>query len=160
MTIQMHTAMNQVQPLNGDLHTGHMTSSCMTSSQVTKTFTSITLHRIEIEPWARCHCVCLVKTHRMICNMIYLGHLSGQVIWPDPRSIFQIDLSWSKCTYFDASWQEEYDGVLRFSLSYLVQKLFPWSLVFQESNIFSLTCHGKVKMWPKVAKSGMVRFWT
>ena len=65
MTIQMHTAMNQIQPLSGDLCTGHMTSSCMTSSQVTKTFTSITPHRIEIEPWARCHCVFLVKTHRM-----------------------------------------------------------------------------------------------
>ena len=28
--------MNQVQPLNGEFHTGHMTLSCMTSSQVTK----------------------------------------------------------------------------------------------------------------------------
>ena len=34
MTIQMHTTLNQVQPLNGDLHTGHVTSSCMTSSDV------------------------------------------------------------------------------------------------------------------------------
>ena len=160
MTIQMHTAMNQVQPLNGDLHTGHMTSSCMTSSQVTKTFTWITFHRIEIEPWARCHCVCLVKTHRMICNMTYLGHLSGQVIWPDLRSNFQIDLSGSKCTCFDASWREEYDGVSRFSLSFLVQKLFAKNLIFPKSNFFCLTCPGKVKMWPKVVKSGLVRFKT
>ena len=99
MTIQMHTPMNQVQPLNGDLHTGHMTSSCMTWSQVTKTFTSVTLHRIVIEPWARCHWICLVKTHPIICNTTYLGHLSGQVIWPDLRSNFQINLSGSRCKY-------------------------------------------------------------
>ena len=29
MTIKKDTAINKVQPLNGDLHTGHMTSSCM-----------------------------------------------------------------------------------------------------------------------------------
>ena len=80
MTIQMYTAMNHEQPLNGDLHAGHMTSSYMMSSQVMKTFMSITLYRIEIEPWARCHYVCLFKTHRMICNMTYLVHLAGQVI--------------------------------------------------------------------------------
>ena len=38
MTIRIHTAMNQVQPLNGDHRTGHITSSHMTSSQATKTF--------------------------------------------------------------------------------------------------------------------------
>ena len=82
---------------------GHMTLSCMTSSQVTKTFRSVTPHRIEVEPRARCLCVCLVETHRLICNMTYLGHLSGQVIWPGVRSIFEIDLSRSKCTCYDAS---------------------------------------------------------
>ena len=75
---------------------------------------SITPRRVEIEPWAGCHCVCLVKTHRMIWNIIYLERLSGQVIWPGIRSDFQIDLSRSKCIYFDASWPEEYDSVSRF----------------------------------------------
>ena len=51
MTIQMDTAMNKVQLMSGDIHTGHMTSSCMTSAQVTKIFTSINIHKIEIEPW-------------------------------------------------------------------------------------------------------------
>ena len=136
MTIQMDTSMIQAQPLNGDLHTGHMTSSCMTSLQVTKTFTSITLHRMEIEPLARCHCVCLFKTHRMICNMTYLGTVPGQVIWPDLRSNFLIDLSGSKFTCFDASCREEYDGVSRLSLSFLVQKLFPQNLIFPKKQHF------------------------
>ena len=55
--------------------------------------TSIPPHRIEVEPWARCHCVCLVMINRLLCNMTYLVHSSGQVIWPDRRSHFQIDLS-------------------------------------------------------------------
>ena len=122
----------------------YMTSSCMTSSQVTQTFTSITRHRIEIKHWAGCHCVFLVKTHRMIYNMTYLGHLSGQVIWPDLRLKFQIDLSRSRFTCFDVSWREEYDGVSRFSLSFLVQKLFAKSLIFPKKQLFSLTCPGKV----------------
>ena len=150
----MHKTMNQVQLLNGDPHLGHMTSS-----QVTKTFTPITSHRIEIEPWARCLCVCIVKTHRLICNMTCLGHLSGQVIWLYPRSIFQISLSGSRCIWFDASWREEYDGLSRFSLSFLIQKLLAKNLILWKSNIF-LTCPGKVKMWHKVEKSGMVRFRT
>ena len=28
----------------------------------------------EIETWDLCQCVCLVKTHRLIYNMTYLGH--------------------------------------------------------------------------------------
>ena len=88
--------MNQVQPPNGDLHTSRMTSSCIASSQATKTFTSITLHRNEIGQWVRCHCACLVNPHRMICNITYLGQLSGHIIWPDLRSNFHMNLSGSK----------------------------------------------------------------
>ena len=113
-----NSEINQVQLLAGHPITGHMTSS-----QVTKIFTSITPHRIGLQPWEMCHCVCLVKTHRMMCNMIYLGHSSGQVIWPDLRSNFQIDLSGSRCICFDASWREEYDGPSCFSLSFFVQRL-------------------------------------
>ena len=94
-------------------------SSYMTSSQVTKTFTSITPHRTELEPWARCHCVYLAMKHRLICSMTYQGHSSDQVIWPGLRSNFQIDLSGSKCIYsmrIDAT-----NGTLRFSLSFSVQ---------------------------------------
>ena len=130
----------------------------MTSSQITKTFTSITYHRIELEPRARCHCVWLVKTHRLTCYMTYLGHLSDQVIWPDPRSNFKIDISGSGCICFDKSWREKYNGVSRFSLSFSFQKLFAKSWSYQKSTLFCLTCPGKFKMWPKVVKLDMVRF--
>ena len=43
---------------------------------------------IELEPCARYHCVCLIMTHRLVCNMTYLGHASVQVICPDVRSGF------------------------------------------------------------------------
>ena len=91
--------------------------------------------------------------------MTYLSHSSCQVIWPDLRSNFQTDRSGSKCTCFDASCREEYDGVSRFSLSSLVQQLFAKSLSSQKRNIF-FTCPGKVKMYPKVVKLGIIRFTT
>ena len=88
-----NSAMDQVQLLAGDPRTGHMTSSYITTWQATKTLTSITPDRIELEPCARCHCVCLVTTHRLIWTMTYLGHSSCQVVWTDLRPNFQIDLS-------------------------------------------------------------------
>ena len=36
-------------------------------------FLSITFDRKEIDTWGRCQIVCLVETHWLICNMIYLG---------------------------------------------------------------------------------------
>ena len=42
--------MNRVQLLAGD-RTGHMMSSCVTTSQITKILTSIIPHRIELESW-------------------------------------------------------------------------------------------------------------
>ena len=104
----------QMQLLVGDPRTGHMTSLYMTSLQVTKTFTSITPHRIKVEPWARYHCVCTVKRHRLTSNMTYPVHSSGQAIWPDLRLNFQIDLFGSTCLCFDASRRGEYDGFSRF----------------------------------------------
>ena len=56
--------MNQVPFLAGDLGTGHKTSS-----QVTKMLRQLILGRKELEPYDRCHCVCLAKLHRLICNM-------------------------------------------------------------------------------------------
>ena len=37
------------------------------------------LAHVWLGPSARCHCVCFVMTHRLISNMTYLGHSSGQV---------------------------------------------------------------------------------
>ena len=160
MTIQRHMAMNQVQLLASDpVQVIWRHDVTTTSSQVNKTFTSITPHRISVEPWSRCHCVCLVKTHRLICNMTYLGRLSGQVIWPYLRLNFQIDLPGSKCICFDASWREEYDGVSRFfsiflSSKFIRKKYLPKSNIF----LFDLTWKGQnVTLW---SKSGMVRFRT
>ena len=48
---------------------------------------------IELKPCARCHCFCLVVTHRLICHMIYLSHSSSDTIRLDLRSNFQINLS-------------------------------------------------------------------
>ena len=48
-------------------------------------------------------CLSRKDASTVICNMHYLGHSSGQVIWPDLRSNFKIDLSGSKCMWFNAS---------------------------------------------------------
>ena len=149
--------MNQVEPLNGDLHTGHVTSSCMTSSQVTKTLTSITLHRIEIEPWALC-----LSRQDALNDVQYdlRGSFIRSGFLPDLRLNFQINLWGSKFIFLGASWREEYDSVSCFALSLLVQKLFAKNVIFPERSIFCLTCPGKVKMWTKEVKSYMVRFKT
>ena len=39
-----------------------------------KTFTPITLDRVELQPYARCHCICLIMLHRVICTVTYLRH--------------------------------------------------------------------------------------
>ena len=146
MTIQMHTAMNQVQLLNGDSRAGHMTLSCMTSSQVTKTFSSITPHRIEVETWARCHCVCLVKTHRSICNMTYLGHLSGQVISPDQGHIFKLTFR-GQDAYVSMRLDERNTMVFRVFSIFLSLKVIRKKLYLpKKATLFCLICPGKVKM--------------
>ena len=52
-----------------------------------KRFASITPHRIYLEPRVRCHCVCLLMMHRLICNMTYLGHSLGQLFWSFSMSV-------------------------------------------------------------------------
>ena len=75
--------MNQVQLLTGDLRTGHMMSSCVTSSQITKIFTPAIPHRIELESRGDvslhlfCHDASIGLQYEF---MSYLDHLSGQVI--------------------------------------------------------------------------------
>ena len=44
------------------------------SPKVTNRFLRITFDPKEIETWEWSHCVSLIKTHRYICNMTYLGH--------------------------------------------------------------------------------------
>ena len=64
----------------------------------------------EIETWNCCHCVCLRKAHRMMYNLTYLGH---RVTLPslDLRSNFDLDLSRSNYTWFDAPWRDKHYGI-------------------------------------------------
>ena len=71
----------------------------MTSSGRRKFF-AITFDSNELETWGWCHSVRLVKAHRLICNMTYLGH-TVTLTWRDPRSNFKIDLSMIKSIWFD-----------------------------------------------------------
>ena len=45
-----------------------------TIPKVTNRFLRITFDPKEIETWEWSHCVSLIKSHRYICNMTYLGH--------------------------------------------------------------------------------------
>ena len=118
----------------------------------------ITHHIIELEPWARCHCVYLVMTYQLICNMIYVDQSSGKVIWPNLRSNFQIHLSGSQC--FDAPRREEYDDASRFVSLFLCSKVICKNSILQKRNIFSLNCPENVKMRPRVVKSEIIGFRT
>ena len=73
-------------------------------------FLPITFDRNELETWGWCHSVRLVKTHRLTCNMTYLGH-TVTLTWRDLRSNLKIDLSRIKSIWIDPAWREEYDGV-------------------------------------------------
>ena len=88
-----------------------------------KSYLPITLYWKEIETWGWVHCVLLVNAHRLICNMTYLGQLRSPRDL-DLRSNFQIDLSRSKSTWFDAPWREKHGGGKIISLSLLGKNLF------------------------------------
>ena len=60
-----------------------------------RTFLPITFDRKETETWEKCQNVRLIKTHHLICNMVYLGR-SVTLTSGDLRSNLQIDLSRSK----------------------------------------------------------------
>ena len=83
-------------------------------------FLTLTFDRIEIDQWGWSQCISLAETHRLICNMTYLGH---DVTSSDLRSKFNLDFPRSSCIYFDASRRAEHDGIRIISLALLVQKL-------------------------------------
>ena len=130
--------MIQVQLLASDPCKGHLRSS-----EVANTFLSITFDKKELQPCAWSHCVCLVKTHWLICNMTYFD-LFGSQRDLDLRSSFQLDLSRSTCMCFDASRREKHDGVKINFLSLLVQKLF-------EKNYF----RQKRPFWPFLSSGAL-----
>ena len=71
----------------------------MTSSG-RRRFLPITFDRNELETWGWCHSVRLVKAHRLVCNMTYLGH-TVTLTWRDLRSNFKIDLSRTNSIWID-----------------------------------------------------------
>ena len=129
---------------------------CMISN-VTETFTPMTPHRIELKPWARRNCVFLVITHRLIwCNMTYLGLSSGQAIWPDQRSNFWL-IFLGQNAYVLIRVNMRNAMVFRLFLSSkIIRKNVNRSK--KQQFFFNFACHGEVKMWSKVVKSGMVGF--
>ena len=99
-------------------------------------FLPITFDRNELETWGWCHSVRLVNAHRLMCNMIYLGH-TVTLTWRDLRSNFKIDLSGitKKNIWIDPAWREEYDGVKIIPLALVVSS---WE-VTHEKNISQKT---------------------
>ena len=89
------------------------------SPKVTNSFLQITFDPNAIETWEWSHCVSLIKTHRYICNMTYLGH-QVTLTW---GQIFDLNLSRSCYTCFDASWQGKHDGVKSIALSFQTRKV-------------------------------------
>ena len=73
-------------------------------------FLPITWEPNEIETWDCCHCVCLRKANRMMYNLTYLGHRIT-LPWLDLRSNFDLDLSRSNYTWFDAPWRDKHVGI-------------------------------------------------
>ena len=77
-------------------------------------FLPITFDSNELETWGYCHSVRLVKAHRLLCNMTYLGH-TVTLTWRDLRSNFKIDLSRKKA--YGSIWLDERNT--------MVSSLFP-----------------------------------
>ena len=95
----------QVKFLVGDPSKGHGGHS-----RSPTVFLPITWESNEIETWDCCHCVCLHRAHRMMYNLTYLGH-RVTLPWLDLRSNFDLNLSRSNYTWFDAPWREKHDGI-------------------------------------------------
>ena len=85
-------------------------------------FVLITWDTNEIDTWDWCHCVCIRKAHRMMYNLTYFGH---RVTLPcvDLRWNFDLDLSRSNYTWFDAPWRDKHDRVTMVVLSFKTKTL-------------------------------------
>ena len=74
--------------------------------------------------WGWFHSVRLVKAHRLLCNMTYLGH-TVTLTWRDLRStFFKIHLSRITNIWIDPARRDEHDGVKIILLSLVREKLF------------------------------------
>ena len=99
-------------------------------------FLPITFDWKEIQRRGWSHCVSLVETLQMICNMTYFGDLDLDLDL-DPRSNFDLDLLRSKDTFSEASRRAEHDGAIFIFVSLLSKKLLPKNNL-REKRIFFL----------------------
>ena len=71
-------------------------------------FLPLIFNRIEVEHWGWSQYVSLAETHRLICNMIYLGYyVTFRDL--DLRSHFDLERVNKQC--FEATRLKKYDGV-------------------------------------------------
>ena len=109
----------------------------MTSSEVTNIFLLISHAWKKLQTWAWSHWACLVKTHRLICNMTYLGqHMT--FVWPWPEVQHWPYPLRSLGTCFDAPQRQEHDGCRTRPLALWVQKLFAEKNLFAPKSYFDV----------------------
>ena len=145
--------------------TGHMASSHMRSSHVTKTFTSITPHKIkkQAEPWVICHCVYLVKTHRLIAILpSWVVHqirsfdlTCGQTL---KNGAFAVKMHMFRCVS-----TRGIQWCFAFFSIFVISKVIGKNIDLTKKEHFLYDLSGKVKIWHEVVKSvksGMVRLRT
>ena len=98
-------------------------------------FLPITFDWKEIQRRGWSHCVSLVETLQMICNMTYFGDLDLDLDL-DPRSNFDLDLLRSKDTFSEASRRAEHDGAIFIFVSLLSKKLLPKNNLREKRKFF------------------------
>ena len=91
----------------------------------------------EIERCGWLHCVCLINTHRLICNMTYFGPWPEVIFWPWP---FKFKLS------FESSLREKHDDAvadfcyLYWFKSYSWKNISPVTVFFTIFDLWRLNC--------------------
>ena len=116
-----------------------------------KTFTSITGERIEIESWARCHCVSLwgvLSWHigrygTCPARVRSFGMISGQIF----KFIFR-----GQNAYVLMPVNARNATVLSVFSTFISSKVIYKRVDITKERHFCLTCHWKFKIWAKAAK--------
>ena len=103
-------------------------------------FLSLTLNWKDVERWWWLHYFCVIKTHRLICNVTYFDYYVT-LTW-----YFDLDLSKSNHTSFEASLRGKHDDAIVDSLSLLLQK-YSWKNIPAILTIFGLW---GLSPWPEV----------
>ena len=111
-------------------------------------FLSIPLHWKKIKRWEWLHCVCIIKTHWLICNMAYLGPnvtlTCGQILTCHFKS---------QNISLEAPLWEKHDDAIAIYLYLLVPKLFVKEH-FARNSYFGNLCD----MWRHINRRPEVTF--